>query len=113
MNLPANAAAGFANSAATDNATSVTAVPTTLLQVSGYNPSGKTIFIKLYDKATAPASTDTPRKRIPVAPGVSFVLDLNMYFITGLGYRIVTDAADNGTTAIAVGDIQAFNLDYR
>ena len=111
--LPANATAGFAASAATDNATNVTAVPTRLRQLLAYNASAKVVRIKLYDKATAPTSADTPRKRIAVPPASGVVLDMDEYFINGLGYRIVTGSADNDATSVAAGDITDFNLDYR
>jgi hypothetical protein len=111
--LPANTTSGFASSAASDNATNVTAAPTRLLQLLAYNASTVVVRIKLYDKATAPTSADTPRKRIAIPAGQGVVLDMNEYFINGLGYRIVKGAADNDTAAVAVGDVTDFNLDYR
>lgn len=111
--LPANATAGFASSANSDNATSVTSVPTRLRQLVAYNASNGVVRIKLYDKATAPTSSDTPRKRVPVPAGQAVIVDMDEYFITGMGYRIVTGSADNDTTAIAAGAVTDFGLDYR
>lgn len=111
--LPANATAGFASSAATDNATIVQATLTRLRQITGYNAKSSAVWLKLYDKATAPTSGDTPAKRYYLLPSCGFTFDLDRYFINGLGYRLVTGSADNDATAIAVGDILGLNLDYR
>lgn len=111
--LPANTTAGFASSAASDNATNVTAVPTRLRQLMAYNASSSVVRIKLYDKAAAPTSSDTPRKRIALPPSQAVVIDMDEYFISGLGYRIVKGSADNDATTVAAGDVTDFNLDYR
>lgn len=111
--LPANATAGFASSAASDNATLANGAPTRLRQISGYNAKASGVWLKLYDKATAPANTDTPAKRLYIPPTSGFIFDMDRYFAAGLGYRIVTGSADNDATAVAAGDILGLNLDYR
>jgi hypothetical protein len=111
--LPANTTARLASSAATDNATNVTAAATYLRRIVGYNSSGAGRWLKLYDKATAPASTDTPRKAYYLPAQAGFAFDLDDYFTTGLGYRIVTGSADNDNTAGAAGDVLGLNMDYR
>lgn len=111
--LPANATARLASSAATDNPTLVAAVPARLRRITGYNAKTTAVWLKLYDKATAPSSADTPRKAYYLPPATAFTLDTDDYFIAGLGYRIVTGSADNDNTAVAVGDILGLNMDYR
>jgi hypothetical protein len=111
--LPANATARLASSAATDNPTLILATPARLRRIIGYNAKASAVWLKLYDKATAPASTDVPRKAYYLPPGTGFAFDLDDYFIAGLGYRLVTGSADNDNTAVASGDILGLNLDYR
>lgn len=113
MDLPANATNGFASSANSDNATLVQAGVSRVRQITGYNASASPVWLKIYDKATAPASTDTPRKRYYLPASTAFTLDMDVYFINGVGFRIVTGSLDNDTTAVAAGAILGFNVDYR
>jgi hypothetical protein len=66
-------------------------------------------YVKLYDKATAPSSSDTPVQQFYVAatPGQKEpVLPSNgLIFRLGLGIRIVTEQADNGTTGVTAGAV--------
>lgn len=78
-------------------------------------------FLKIYDKATAPAcGTDTPIKRL-VIPGASattiggsqsyqFIVGINIAL--GLGYCITTGIADADTTAPAA-TTYVVNIDYK
>jgi hypothetical protein len=113
MSLPANATARLLSAAASDNATLIVGVSALVSRVIGYNASSAARWLKLYDKSTAPASTDTPRKSYCLPPGAGFAFDLNDYFAFGLGYRITTGSADNDAGALTAGDILGLNLDYR
>lgn len=98
--------------AATDNATLVKAAQATLKRINGYNAKAAPVYLKLYDKATAPTSSDTPRKTyyLPATAAFNFIVD--DYFGTGLGYRMTAAAADADATALVASDVLALNIDY-
>lgn len=113
---PTTGAAGnvyrLLSSAATDNATNATAAASTLRHIFGLSARTSTCYLKLYDKATAPASTDTPKLTIAIPSSSGFALDFpqGVSFTAGLGYRLTTGSADNDTGAVASGDILGLNL---
>lgn len=105
-------------SAATNNAASVA---TGYRRVHGYhiiNTTAALKYVKLYDKATAPApATDTAllkvRLGIPANGGaVMFAEQGIKEFQDGLGIAIVGASADNDNTAVAAGDV-VFNVFYK
>lgn len=100
-----------ANSA---NPTLVVGRRATLKLVQGHNAKAAVVYLKIYDKVTAPAETDTPLMTIYLPASSSFIFNYEhgIEAESGLGYRLVTDNADNGTTAIAAGDILALNIGY-
>lgn len=110
---PSNATGRLLSAAASDNATLVKAGNIFLSRATGYNAAAAARYLKLYDKATAPASTDVPRKTLYLPPTSAFSLDMNDFFVLGLGYRITVGSADNDTAALTAGDILGLNLDYR
>lgn len=69
--------------------------------------------VKLYDKATAPLSTDTPKQvyEIPAAAASSVatvivpIPDGGLTFAVGISFRIVTGQADNDNNAATAGDV--------
>jgi hypothetical protein len=75
-------------------------------------------FVKLYNKATTPTSTDVPAMIIPVpaavgvapnvVPGVATLpIGHNGFrFALGLGIAITGGVADNDTTAITAGQVK-------
>jgi hypothetical protein len=99
-----------ANSA---NATSVKTVPGKLYKLEGWN-AGVVTYLKLYDKASAPAETDTPKLTIYLPASLKFNIDFpqGLNFPTGIGYRLVTGNADNDNTSVAAAAVLAFNLVY-
>lgn len=99
------------NTVATDNSTLVKTGPTQLLGVTGFATAA--VFLKLYNKATAPAVTDVPTRVIYAPVGASFHLAFKdgAAFPLGLGYRVTTAAADNDATLPAV-NVAGFTLDY-
>ena len=99
-------------SAASNNATVVKATPGRLLRVQAFNNNAAIRYLKLYDKATAPAATDTPilRYMIP-ASGVLPITPCDYYFAAGLGILIVTGAADNNNGSTGAAEV-IVNIDY-
>lgn len=102
-------------SAATNNSTNVKAGRGVIYGWSLTNTTATIKYVKLYNKATAPTcGTDTPVIRIgvPATSTVSYVNPIGINMPTGLGYCIVTGAADTDNTAVAANDI-FLNLSYR
>lgn len=95
--------------AATNNATNVKASAGNLLRVVILNTAAATRYVKFYDAATAPTvGTDTPVLTLKCAAGeqVEYTWDLVPWtFTTGIGFGIVTGAADTDNTAAAAGDV--------
>lgn len=87
-----------------------------LYSVQAGNINAAVRYLKLYNKATAPTcGTDTPVATIPLpAAGVPANPDIGSagwQFSLGLGYCIVTGAADSDTTAPAANE-QFVTLGY-
>lgn len=113
MNSPATAVERLLSAANTVNATLVRAGNTRVLRISGWNAAAVT-YLKLYDKATAPAETDTPVATIYLAASLTFDEQWpnGLSFQKGLGYRLTTAAADNSTAAVAAAAVLAMNIAY-
>lgn len=103
------------NSAASTNATSVSATADTLLY--GYyisNTNSSVCYVKFYNKASAPTvGTDTPVLVLAIpgsgAANVSFPAGVN--FTTGLAFATTTGAGDADTGAVAANEV-IVNLVY-
>jgi hypothetical protein len=80
--------------------------------IIGYNASAAARYLKIYDKATAPASTDTPVLTFYLPALTAFAFDLNHETALGLGYRLVTGSADNDANAVTAADILGMNIAY-
>lgn len=108
----------FVNSAASTNAALVLTGTSGLSALWASNAGAAAAFVKLFNKATAPVpGTDVPEMIIPVpaavggVPGIAEISPgFNAYrFPLGLGIAITggaTGAADNDTTAVAVGQVK-------
>lgn len=109
-----SAASRIASAAASVNATSAKASAGNLHRISGYNAKASVVYLKFYDKATAPTvGTDTPVLTLALAASAVFNLDMGgHYFSTGIAYGLTTDAADAGTTALLAGDILGLTVTY-
>lgn len=98
------------NSAATTNDTLVLTGTSGLQAFHAFNNGAAIAYVKLYNKATAPTSSDTPAMVIPIpAGGVSPPLTPGFHgfrFALGLGLRITTGVADNDTGAVALGQVK-------
>jgi hypothetical protein len=95
-------------SAATTNATST---KTTAGRLYSYHLSNTTAawkFVRFYNKASAPTvGTDSPVLVVPIAPGMSAIIDhtVPISFATGIAYAITGASPDLDTTVTAVGDV--------
>jgi hypothetical protein len=109
---PATTVSRIPSSANSVNATVAKASAGKLFSVNGYNSSASVTYLKFYDKATAPTvGTDTPVLTLALPALAVFSYDLGgIALATGIGYGLTTDAANNGTTAVAAGAILGLNV---
>lgn len=109
-----SAASRIPSAAASVNATSAKASAGDLHMVNGYNAKASVVYIKFYNKATAPTvGTDVPVLTLACPPSAAFSFNLNgYYFSTGIAYGLTTDAADAGTTALLAGDVLGLTITY-
>lgn len=82
------------------------------------NVNAAAVFLKLYDKATAPLATDTPKLTILI-PGATTGGKSEMVFHNqgpqfdaGISYRLTGAVADNDATAPTANE-QVINLFYK
>lgn len=73
------------------------------------NANAAAIYVKLYNKATAPTQADTPVMtiRVPAAAAVAFSSIIGIGFTAGISARAVTAVADNSVAAPAANDVVA------
>src|SRR3990167_11114402 len=79
------------SAAANVNATLVSASPSRVFGITGYNARGSAVYLKIYNKATAPAETDTPFMTLYLPATAYFNIPFpanGVYLGTGLGYRM-------------------------
>lgn len=101
------------SAAATTNATSVKTSAGTLKRISLYNAKAAPVYLKIYDKATAPTvGTDTPRLTIYLPASAAFQLQMDDYFNAGIAYALTGAAADADTTALVAADVICLNMAY-
>lgn len=105
--LPGNAMNYNLTSAASTNAATVKSSAGSLGELSVFNPSAAAVFVKLYNKASAPTvGTDIPTVTIPVAAGALVSLEFGQMgkrFSTGIALAITAAAAASDTAAVAAG----------
>lgn len=80
-----------------------------LYGISVSSVASTTVFVKLYNKATAPLSTDIPVLVIPVLANTVQNLTFGTTghrFAAGLGIAITGAAADADTTAVVAGQVK-------
>jgi hypothetical protein len=104
----------ISSGAANQDAASVKGSAGQLYGYSLFNTTSSARYVKLYNKASAPTSSDTPVVRIYLPPtgGANRDYAHAMAFGTGLAIRITTGSADNDTGACSTGDVLA-NLEYK
>lgn len=107
VNTPATASAFNLTSAATTNATLVKSSAGNLYEIDCSNTSASPVFLKLYNKASAPTvGTDTPLVTLVVPANAHLVqsfASLGKRFTTGIAYAITGLQVTTDTTAIAAG----------
>ena len=104
------------SSFASTNALLVKAGATRVARVVGYNAKATVVFLKLYNKASAPTvGTDVPVLTFALKPLDNFDINAETQgfnFATGCSYCITAGAADADVTAIAAGDVLGLNIIY-
>lgn len=102
------------SAANSDNPTVVKNAAGSVFSIQGQNAAAAVRWLKLYDKATAPSSADTPVKSIALAASVPFSFQwLAGYpFVNGISFRLVNGSADNDNTAVTAADILGLNIDF-
>jgi hypothetical protein len=120
VTLQASDASGYklfhhAQSAASTNATLVKATPTSvgLITVFHVGNGNRNVFLKIYNKASEPTSSDVPILTMVVHPSNTVVVvpAIPLYLDQGLGYRMTANYADSDNTAISAGEL-AVNIAY-
>ena len=105
----------FLNSAATTNGALVITGTSNVSSFWATNEGATTAYVKLYNKATAPAvGTDVPEMIIPVPPAVSGVPGVanpnigfhGFRFALGLGIAVTRNAVHTDTTAIGASEVK-------
>jgi hypothetical protein len=107
----------LAAAGANQDSQNVKASAGTLYTVACFNVNAAVRYLKLYDKATAPTSADTPVQTyaVPAATtGAGFVLSLpvGMSFANGIGFRMTTGQSDGDSGAVTAGDL-ALSITYK
>lgn len=111
---PAPTTSYYLNSLATTNGALVITGTSGLAFLHATNIGATPVFIKLYNKATAPVvGTDIPEMIIPIPAAVSgypgsvtITSFIGARFALGLGIGITGAVADNDTTAVAAGQVR-------
>lgn len=102
-------------SAGSTNAASIKGTAGQVYGVQGFNVAAYPVYVKLYDKATAPnPAADTPVRTIALQAGVRADDDIvnGLVFALGIGIAIVKGIADNDNTAVVASDC-VVDVDYK
>lgn len=99
-------------SAASANFTNVKSAATQMYDYALSNTSGSTIFVKFYDKATVPGTSDVPKRtvQVPTNGTVIQTIPKGMKFVNGFGWAATGAVADNDNTNIAANCVIDFSL---
>lgn len=99
---------------ATTTGTVVKTGLTSLFSYDIYNVAAAVVYVKFYDKATAPTASDTPVFTIgvPAASRIAMNIPDGVRFDLGLTYRASTLVADADNTAPASNNVN-LNLTYQ
>jgi hypothetical protein len=85
-----------------------------LYSLSIANTSGSAVYVRIYNKATAPGIADTPVKKYVIPAGQTLICHppaLGSYFSAGISWRITTGIADDNDVAVSANDVN-INADY-
>jgi len=85
--------------------------------IHAFNVGAAPVFVRIYDKATAPATTDTPvwSGVLPgntSGAGVALPIPDGLALALGLGVRVTAAIADNDATALVANEVMV-SLGYR
>lgn len=97
------------DAAAGTNGANLKNAPGMVYEVSAFNPAAYDVFIRLYDKTSAPTvGTDIAYRVIRVPAGQDKVVTYpgGAYFPAGLSYALTKLAAKLDATALVAGDLQ-------
>src|SRR6266702_1767529 len=102
--------------AASNNATSIKATAGVVYGYEIFNASAAIRYVKLYNKATAPApATDNALLRrvigIPAGGRVNATMPNGLAFSAGIGIAAVTGISDTDNTSVAANDL-SIDIDY-
>lgn len=104
---PATGTAYALSTAASTNTGFIKASAGSLFEMSVFNVTGATVYVKIYNKASAPTlASDVPVFTIPVAAGAfsNFSFGhLGKRFSTGMAIAVTGAAAHTDTTAVGAG----------
>lgn len=104
------------SAAASTNATSVKASAGRVYAITAYNAAATVRYLKLYNKASAPTvGTDVPVLTIAFGPLQQLsltLMDVGIYFSTGIAYALTTGSADSDTGALTAADVVGLNIMY-
>ena len=97
------------------NSTNFTNVKGAACQMYGYslsNTSASAIYVKFYDKATAPGTGDTPKDtvQVPANGTVLRAFPVGLKFSSGFGWGATGAVGDSDNTAIAANCVIDFDL---
>lgn len=112
-NTFAAAAAKRVVAAASTNATNVKPGPGNVYGWAFYNTAAYDVFVKFYDKASAPTvGTDTPLFTVKVKTGLASEISFphGIPFPTGLSFAITKLIADSDTTVLVANDVTGLLL---
>ena len=96
------------NVAAGTNATSLRVGNSALFWLNSVNTAAYAVYVKFYDKATAPTvGTDVPVLTVMVSAGAPGLFNPAepVYFSKGLAYAVTKLSTDTDTTAVVAGDL--------
>lgn len=100
--------------AATTNLTSLKSSPGQIYSIQAFNAAATTKYLKLYDKATAPApASDTPINVYPLEAGKMTTINFfqGKEFAVGIAFSITGGVGNTDTTALAANDV-ILNMEY-
>lgn len=97
---------------ATTNAVNVKASPGQFYGGYLYNRNASERYLKVYNKASAPTSSDTPMATIVIPPTNGAVIDhsMAMALSLGLGCRVTGGISDGDDTAVLANDVHGYIL---
>ena len=100
----------------TTNATVVKGTPGNVYAIQAFGLTSTVCFLKIYNKATAPTSSDTPVLVYPIpanTQGAGFCLEIraSIAFTNGISFRICAGIANSDNTAVPASSV-VVNFNY-